>query len=457
MSEILWQPDVRRIQASRMYRFLTAVNENFSLNLESYSQLYDWSIQNIEKFWEFYSRRSEIIFHKPPTLTLTSRAMPGARWFEGAELNYTENLLNGPLNQVAIFSKVEDRPMECLTHGELRREALRFAEALKRAGVGMGDRVAGYMPNIPETIIAMLGAAAVGAIWTSCSPDFGLQGVKDRFGQIEPKILITVDGYIYKGKSFSILKTVDNLCVNLPGLEQIIIVPFLNRSFQKNIIRFPIVSMWEEFTKDVEAREFQFESLPFNHPLFILYSSGTTGAPKCMVHGTGGTLLQHHKEHALHTDIGPDDVVFYFTTCGWMMWNWLVSALAQKAAIVLYEGSPAYPSLNVLWDLIDEAKITVFGASAKFISMNQKEGITPNAESRFESLKTALSTGSPLDEEGFRWIYRNVKRDLQVSSISGGTDIISCFVLGNPMLPVRAGEIQCRGLGMESSSNGSKL
>jgi acetoacetyl-CoA synthetase len=449
MSEILWQPDAHRIQESRMYRFLTAVRGNFSLILEDYSQLYDWSIQNPEKFWEFYFSFSGISFHKPPVQTLTSRTMPGARWFEGAELNYTENLLNGSPDRVAIISKVEDRPMECLTHGELRREVFRFAEALKRAGVGMGDRVAGYMPNIPETVIAMLGAAAVGAVWTSCSPDFGLQGVKDRFGQIEPKILITVDGYIYKGKTFSILKSVNDLCTDLSGLEQVIIVPFLYPSFQTDIIHLPIVKTWEEFTKDVAVREFQFESFPFNHPLFILYSSGTTGAPKCIVHGTGGTLLQHHKEHALHTDIGPDDVVFYFTTCGWMMWNWLVSALAQKATIVLYEGSPAYPSLDVLWNLIDEAKITVFGTSAKFISMNKKEGIAPNNRSRFESLKTVLSTGSPLDKEGFRWVYRNVKKNLQLSSISGGTDIISCFVLGNPMLPVRAGEIQCRGLGMD--------
>ncbi|MEE8206767.1 MAG: acetoacetate--CoA ligase, partial [Nitrospinaceae bacterium] len=309
-------------------------------------------------------------------------------------------------------------------------------------------RVAGFLPNIPETVIAMLGATAIGAVWTSCSPDFGPRGLKDRFGQVAPSVLVCADGYFYNGKSFPVLETVHALVREAKHLKHVVVVPFMDPAMDPARVEFPETSLWDDFLKE-DPSGFRYHPVPFNHPLFIMYSSGTTGLPKCLVHGTGGTLLQHHKEHALHTDIGPEDVVFYYTTCGWMMWNWLVSVLAQKAAIVLYEGSPGFPDLHALWDLIDEANITVFGTSPKFLSFNIKNKIEPSKRSGLSTLRTILSTGAPLDEECFRWVYRHVKSDLQLSSISGGTDIISCFMLGNPMLPVRCEEIQCLGLGMD--------
>ena len=311
------------------------------------------------------------------------------------------------------------------------------------------------MPNIPETVIAMLGATAIGAVWTSCSPDFGPQGLKDRFGQVEPSVLVCADGYFYHGKPYPVLDAVNALVHQASHLKHVVLVPFMDPAIECSQVEFSDTSLWDDFLK-ADPSVFRYQLFGFNHPLFIMYSSGTTGLPKCIVHGTGGTLLQHHKEHALHTDIGPEDVVFYYTTCGWMMWNWLVSALAQQAAIVLYEGSPGFPDLYTLWDLIDEAGISVFGTSPKFLSHNIKNKIVPSQRSGFPTLRTILSTGAPLDEECFRWVYRNVKADLQLSSISGGTDIISCFMLGNPMLPVRCEEIQCLGLGMDVVALDSK-
>jgi len=295
----------------------------------------------------------------------------------------------------------------------------------------------------------MLGTTAIGAIWTSCSPDFGVQGVKDRFGQVKPKVLVCVEGYVYNGKLYSVIDTLNAIIPTMPSLDHIVVVSQNHSSLKKEKLRFHSVSTWEEFISPEGSPKFLFPQFPFDHPLFIMYSSGTTGLPKCLVHGTGGTLLQHHKEHALHTDIGTEDVVLYYTTCGWMMWNWLASALAQQATIVLYEGSPAFPDLQVLWDLIDEAGITVLGTSPKFISQNVKQGMHPSNAHDFSSLQTVLVTGAPLDKACFTWIYNHVKQDLQLSSICGGTDIISCFMLGNPMLPVRSEEIQCVGLGMD--------
>lgn len=449
MGEILWQPGSRQIQQSNMFRFMRAVNEEFSLSLETWSQFHRWSVEHLSDFWEFYNRVSGIRYHRFAEEVLSSRTMPGARWFSGAKLNYAENLLGGPSDKPAIISKTEIQPLKVLTYGQLSRAVTKFAAALQKAGLRPGDRVAGYLPNIPETVIAMLGASAIGAVWSSCSPDFGETGVRDRFGQIEPRILICADGYTYNGKPYTLLNTINTLAREVESLEHIIIVPFLDRTFPKAKVTFRSVHTWEEFLDREPSGELEFFSADFNHPLCILYSSGTTGLPKCIVHGTGGTLLQHHKEHSLHTGIGPEDVVFYFTTCGWMMWNWLVSVLAQKATLVLYEGSPGYPSLNVLWELIDEAGITVFGTSPKFLAQNQKQKLIPGKLDSLQSLRVILSTGAPLDEESFRWVYQQVKGDLQLSSISGGTDIISCFMLGNPMLPVRAGEIQCIGLGMD--------
>lgn len=449
MSEILWQPTLQQVQQSRMFGFLQAVNEKYSLNLETYLELHAWSVQNLTDFWEFYNQYSRIQYRQNAKEVLSSRTMPGARWFEGAKLNYAENLLTAPPGKPAIISKTEGKPLTRLTYGQLSGEVAKFAQALKDVGIQPGDRIAGYLPNIPETVIAMLGASSLGAVWSSCSPDFGVQGVKDRFGQIEPRILICVDGYTYNGKEISLLDTINVISNEVHSLEHIVIIPFSGASFTKEQVTFGSVYTWEEFVEKRGSPNLEFQPVPFNHPLCILYSSGTTGLPKCIVHGTGGTLLQHHKEHALHTNIGPEDVVFYFTTCGWMMWNWLVSVLAQQATIVLYEGCPSAPSLRVLWELIDEAEITLFGTSPKFLTQNQKQNLVPKDVGHLRSLRAVLSTGSPLDKENFHWVYKNVKPDVQLSSICGGTDIISCFMLGNPILPVRDGEIQCLGLGMD--------
>jgi len=432
-----------------MFHFLEAVNQEFSLSLNTYSQLHEWSIRHYQDFWNFYSNYSHIKFNKPADRILSQDSMPGCRWFEGAELNYAENLLQAPPDKPAVISKLEDRPLTYLTYGQLKKNAIQFASALQAVGIKPGDCVAGYLPNIPETLIAMLGCASMGAIWTSCSPDFGTQGVIDRLGQIQPKLLVYSDGYTYNGKTYSLEERVKAIATEVKSLKHLVMTPLLKDSDQGPSVSIPDVTPWQNFIDKGRAEDFVFRSLPFNHPLFILYSSGTTGLPKCLVHGTGATLLQHHKEHALHTNIGAEDVVFYYTTCGWMMWNWLASVLAQQATIVLYDGSPAYPSLNLLWELVNEAKITVFGTSPKFLSLNQKKQISPKTICKLSTLKTILSTGAPLSEEEFFWVYEHVKKDVQLSSISGGTDIVSCFMLGNPMLPVRAGEIQCLGLGMD--------
>lgn len=449
MNTILWQPGKERVEQSGMFHFLQAVNREFSERMTTYAELHQWSIAHLEEFWDFYRKYSGIRFSRPPDEILSSRTMPGARWFHGAELNYAENLLTAPSEKIAVISKVEGQPGTTLSYGELAVQVKRFACSLLQRGIQPGDRVAGFLPNIPETLIAMLGTSAVGAVWTSCSPDFGPQGVRDRFGQVQPRVLVCTDGYTYNGKSYSTLATLNAILPDIASLNHIVVVPFSKGSLKDNPLQFGSVSSWEQFVGTQEPEEFAFRQVPFDHPLFIMYSSGTTGLPKCIVHGTGGTLLQHHKEHALHTDIGPEDVVFYYTTCGWMMWNWLASVLAQQATLVLYEGSAGYPDLYALWNLIDEAGITIFGTSPKFISQNIKMGMNPSQRSEFPSLRTVLSTGSPLDKECFHWIYKNVKQDVQVSSISGGTDIISCFMLGNPMLAVRSEEIQCLGLGMD--------
>ncbi len=438
-----------------MFRFLQSVNETFSLQLNTYLELHRWSVQELEAFWEYYRTYSGIQFSRPPDKILSTRSMPGARWFEGAELNYAQNLLADSSEKTAIISKVEGRLLTTLSYSDLAQQVRRFGAALLELGVQPGDRVAGFMPNIPETVIAMLGTTAIGAVWTSCSPDFGSQGLKDRFGQVEPSVLVCSDGYFYNGKSFPVLDTVNALVHEAKHLKRVVVVPFMDPAMDPAQVEFPETSLWDDFLK-LDASQFSYQPFAFNHPLFVMYSSGTTGLPKCIVHGAGGTLLQHHKEHALHTDIGPEDVVFYYTTCGWMMWNWLVSVLAQKAAIVLYEGSPGFPDLHALWDLIDEANITVFGTSPKFLSQNIKTGIDPSKRLGLSTLRTILSTGAPLDEECFRWVYHHVKSDLQMSSISGGTDIISCFMLGNPILPVRCEEIQCLGLGMDVVSLNGK-
>ena len=379
--------------------------------------------------------------------------MPGAGWFEGAELNFAENLFRFRDDHIALISIREKHPTIKLSYKELYNLVSRCAEGLKNLGVKRGDRVAGFVTNYPESVIAMLAATSLGAIWSSTSPDFGIEGVFDRFSQIEPKILLAIESYNYGGKQIDCSEKIDKLLEKIPSIEKVIFInEFVDLKIPKKEKQDKVLtSKYIHFNELINntSTDIKFEQLPFSHPIYIMYSSGTTGKPKCIVHGAGGTLLQHFKELHLHTDLKREDKVAYYTTCGWMMWNWLVSGLQLGASIVLIDGSPAFPSNEVLWKKIQEERITIFGTSPKYLSSIEKTGLIPKDKFNLESLRTILSTGSPLSEENFSWVYKNVKSDLQLSSISGGTDIISCFMLGCPILPVYSGEIQCRGLGMK--------
>ena len=447
MTEPLWTPSQERVAASHMQRFIERVRDRCDVSVTDYEGLHDWSLDQPEAFWREVWDFAGVIGDGPgDTGTENWPAMPGTRWFPDARLNFAENLLRRRDSGSAIVFAGEDGSRRTLSHADLYGEVARTAAALREAGVQPGDRVAGYLPNVPETVMAMLAATSIGAVWSSCSPDFGVQGVLDRFGQIEPKVLFVCAAYRYNGKDFDCLGRVRELAAAMPSVEKIVVVPY--RAPEPDLDGLERAVTWDGFT-DNAATDIRFERLPFDHPLYILYSSGTTGVPKCIVHGAGGTLLQHLKELMLHTDLKRDERLFYFTTCGWMMWNWLVSGLAAEAAIVLFDGSPFYPDGNMLWDLADELGIHVFGTSAKWIAACDKAGIKPRQTHRLGQLKAILSTGSPLLPESFDYVYRDIKPDVQLSSISGGTDIVSCFALGNPLLPVYKGELQCRGLAMK--------
>lgn len=444
----LWTPSAERIAASRMDAFRRQVNQRHGLALADYPALHAWSIEHREAFWQAIVDSFDVRFHSPPRTVLEEGPrMPDARWFPGATLNFAEHLLRRRDEATAVVAIGEDGSRESLSHAELAAQVAGLQRSLRAAGVGVGDRVAAFMPNTWQTLVGMLAATSLGATWSSCSPDFGTQGVIDRFGQIEPKVLIACAGYRYAGKVLDLTGKLNEILEKLPSLQQLVVVPYARPEARPTDYKsVALTTLWNDFYQS--GGEPEFTPVPFAHPLYILYSSGTTGVPKCIVHSTGGVLLQHLKEHALHTDLHSGDVLFYYTTCGWMMWNWLVSGLAVGASLVLYDGSPFHPGPERLMDLVDAEAIKVFGTSAKYIAALEKAGVRPAQTHSLDSLQTLLSTGSPLAHESFDYVYRDIKADLCLSSISGGTDIVSCFALGNPTAPVWRGELQCKGLGM---------
>ncbi len=448
MAAPLWTPSEGRIANSNLTAFMNRVCSQRAVSIPDYGALYQWSIDEPQKFWKSVWDFGGIIAQRRGRVVLRNGdKMPGAQWFPEARLNFAQNLLRRHDDSAAIIFWSEDRIRRVLSHRELVEQVARLAQAMRAAGVSRGDRVAAYLPNMPETVIAMLATAAVGAVWSSCSPDFGAQGVLDRFGQIEPKILLGADGYYYNGKTHDSLVKLRAIVDGLPSLVQTVVVPYVSAEPLLSGIRRSVYL--RDFVAGHETSEIEFESLPFDHPLYIMYSSGTTGVPKCIVHGAGGTLIQHLKEHLLHVDLKPGDRLFYFTTCGWMMWNWLASCLASEATVICYDGAPFHPDPNALFDLAAAERVTHFGTSAKFIDSCAKAGVRPGRSHDLGALRAVLSTGSPLAPESFEYVYRDWKADLCLSSISGGTDIIGCFVAGNPIGPVWPGEIQKRALGLD--------
>ena len=445
-NKVMWTPSQNQLDRAQMTHFRLGVNTKYRLNLNTYEDLYQWSLDHAPEFWSEVWRFGDIIAHAPATEVVDDLTkMPGAKWFVGSRLNYAENLLRFRDEQVAIHFRGEDQIERSLTYNQLYSLVAKTAQAMRAAGVTQGDRVAGFIPNLPEAIIAMLAASSLGAIWSSSSPDFGIKGVLDRFSQIEPKIVFAAEGYFYAGKRFDSLDKLQSILHELPSVEKVVVISYTQSA---DISGVPNSIHWNDFINN-NATEVSFAPLPFDHPLYIMYSSGTTGLPKSIVHSAGGTLIQHLKELTLHCDLKRDDTIFYFTTCGWMMWNWLVSSLAVGATLVLYDGNPFHPGPEGLWKMAEELNISVFGTSAKYLDALESAGCKPGKHFNLAVLRALLSTGSPLSEESFDFVYRDIKQDVLLASISGGTDIVSCFVLGNPTLPVHRGELQCRGLGMK--------
>ena len=447
MENPLWTPSPERAAQASMTDFRRLAEEKTNQTFPDYAALHAWSTEHPADFWAFYAEHSRITFETPPERIMSDDPMPYTEWFEGATLNYAQALLHPPTladdNVTAIVAVDETGRERRLSYAELRLEVARCAAALTRSGVGRGDRVAAYVCNVPEAVVLLLACASVGAVFSSCSPDFGFDAALARFGQLEPKLLFASDGYSYNGQAFQTLPTVARLAEAMGGLSSVVLIPY------RDLPESETYPGWRGWLEDAPPSPLTFTPLPFDHPLYVLYSSGTTGLPKAMVHRAGGALLTHHKEHRLHSDIRPGDVVFYFSTCGWMMWNWLVSVLAQGATIVLYEGSPAHPDMGALWRLAARLNVTHFGTSARFIHGCKTAGAQVP---ELPKLRTVMSTGSPLSPAGFRWIYEAVKSDVHLASISGGTDIVSCFMLGVPTLPVYAGQIQGPGLGVDLSA-----
>lgn len=443
----LWEPSPQRVQSANITRFLDHVNRTHGFSMRSYAELYEWSITELSDFWAVMWEFAGIRHSHPYESVLDDIThFPGARWFPGARLNYAENLLRFRDEHPAIIFIGESQRSAQLSYRELYEQVGRLAAALRKMGIQPGDRVAAYMPNLIETAIAMLAATSIGAIWSSCASDVGASAALQRLGQVMPRVLFTADGYIYKGRSFDILSAAEQVARGIPSLERVVVVPYLNRSVAAESI--PGAILWDAFLASSSV-EPAFEQLPFDHPAFVMFSSGTTGKPKCMVQGAGGVLINHLKELLLHTDLKREDKILYITSCSWMMWNWLLSSLAVGATVVLYDGNPNYPDLGAMWRLIEEHGITIFGCSASYLQFLRKEGFSPRKTFHLHSLREISQTGSPLSAAGFEFVYRSIKRDLHFNSISGGTDINGCFAAGSPILPVYAGELQSAGLGMK--------
>jgi len=448
MGKLLWQPSEEQKKQANMAKFISYVNEKYALKVDSYDELYDWSIKNIPDFWATMWKFGQIKAScKYDEVVDNLTKFPGARWFGGARLNFAENQLRYRDDHVAFIFRGETQKSARRTYAELYSSVARLAKSLREIGVKPGDRVAAYMPNLMETAIAMLASTAIGAVWSSCATDLGPQAALDRLGQIEPKVLFTVDGYFYKGKAFSCLDKASEVTRGIPSLERVIVVRYAGE--ESDISHIPHCLYYDQFIAGEEQPDIQFEQLPFDHPVFIMFSSGTTGKPKCLVQGAGGILINHLKELVLHTDLKREDTIFYITTCSWMMWNWLLSSLAVGATAVLYDGNPNYPDAGAMWKLIQDEKITIFGTSASYINYIRGEGLEPGKDYDLSSLRQISQTGSPLSAEGFEYVYKAVKKDLHFNSIAGGTDINGCFVAGSPTVPVYAGEAQRPGLAMK--------
>lgn len=444
----LWIPSEERQQHANIKRFMDTVNAQHNINIDSYAELYRWSVEHIPDFWAEVWDFAEIKYSQSFDQVVGDlRQFPGTNWFPGARLNFAENLLRYRDEQLAFVFIGETQISRRLTYAELYDSVARFARSLKDIGVGVGDRVVGYMPNMIETVVAMLAATSLGATWSSCATDIGPAAAVERLGQIEPKAMITADGYFYKGKAFDTLEHAAEVARGIPSLKQVVVVSYTRE--RPDISTIPNAVHYADFLAEENNLEIEFEQLPFNHPLYIMFSSGTTGKPKCMVQGAGGVLINHLKELLLHTDLKRNDKIFYITSCSWMMWNWLISSLAVGATIVLYDGNPNYPDAGAMWKLIQDEKISIFGCSASYIHFLKKEEFSPSKDYDLSSLREISQTGSPLSEEGFKYVYSDIKADLHFNSISGGTDINGCFAIGSPILPVYAGELQSPGLGMK--------